>query len=656
MKNRKSIFLLITLVVCVIVIGSFFFSTESNSLAATNDSFKTDKAIKSDDIPDYVAYELFLRTVADSNARGLVKRAGFNDDEVEKIMSEAYSLNSVLESADAKAREITENRSNLSKSQIQVELSKLQVKKDEVVVRAISRSLPSNLQDERANKLRDFINSDVKRNTQISFDKTLNKSLPKTRTESKVFLYSAVWQEGMTVFGAGALSKQFAGQTSYRIITTVISPDGRSNTTESDWSHDTVTNSTGLSIGVEDGIYSVQTNFEKQQGYYDEYDNFYGSGSSSVESSTNSFVVAPTVSITAVDPSGDVELRRGENKTFKVAVQATGGVVSGTQVFLEFNEVSNFSGVDYSVDDRTKSFSFAGSGTTVNTPFVVSVNGASPTGNVINKGRIDRAVAPDGTEVTVGTRESANMSFTVKLSPTACNNECIEINPLCPCYDQYGSLNKSAPSCNSSPRFVKAGYSPKTKSALVPFCSCVSPVVIDVAGDGFNLTDAPNGVPFDFNGDGIKAGKLAWTSADSDDAWLVLDRNRNNSIDNGAELFGNATPQPAAPAGEEKQGFLALAEYDKPENGGNSDGKITRSDSVFKKLRLWQDRNHNGISEAEELLSLPALDVVVLFLDYRESRRADEHGNQFRYRAKVGDARGARVGRWAWDVFLTTAP
>ena len=182
-------------------------------------------------------------------------------------------------------------------------------------------------------------------------------------------------------------------------------------------------------------------------------------------------------------------------------------------------------------------------------------------------------------------------------------------------------------------------------------CSCYSPIVIDVAGNGFDLTTASDGVTFDLNALGT-AEQISWTAAGSDDAWLALDRNGNGVIDNGRELFGSRTPQPYLEPGENKNGFRALAMFDKRENGGNEDGRIDNRDAVFSSLKLWQDLNHNGVSEGGELRNLSNSDIQVLDLSYKESRRQDENGNWFRYRAKVSDVQGTQVGRWAWDVFV----
>lgn len=191
------------------------------------------------------------------------------------------------------------------------------------------------------------------------------------------------------------------------------------------------------------------------------------------------------------------------------------------------------------------------------------------------------------------------------------------------------------------------------------FCVCTgcgscggSPILIDLSDDGFHLTNATEGVDFDLKSEGATE-RIGWTTFGSDDAWLTLDRNNNGIIDNGRELFGDLTPQPPS---SERNGFRALAVFDTAENGGNHDGVISRQDTIFSSLRLWQDINHNGISESSELHTLEELGIKSVALQYETVMQKDEYGNQFRYRGKVKGTRDSQPGRWAWDVFLTTKP
>ncbi|MFS1945096.1 hypothetical protein [Vibrio lentus] len=147
------------------------------------------------------------------------------------------------------------------------------------------------------------------------------------------------------------------------------------------------------------------------------------------------------------------------------------------------------------------------------------------------------------------------------------------------------------------------------------------PLTLDLDGDGVVGTlDSNQGVFFDLDNSGF-AEQTSWVAPN--DGLLVLDKNNNDVIDGGAELFGTDTllsnGQYAA------NGFEALADLD-----DNNDGQITEQDSTFGDLRVWQDRNSNGITDNGELNSLSDLNITSVGLNYTDNPSTDENNVEHR--------------------------
>ena len=146
----------------------------------------------------------------------------------------------------------------------------------------------------------------------------------------------------------------------------------------------------------------------------------------------------------------------------------------------------------------------------------------------------------------------------------------------------------------------------------------VSPLVLDLDGDGVETLNVDEGIHFDHDGNGF-AEATGWVS--SDDGLLVRDLNGNGQIDNGHELFGNNTS--LAGGGYAENGFLALADLD-----SNSDGKLDVNDAAFNQLRVWKDADSDGVADAGELLTLTAAGVQSISTTYTETRLIDLSGNE----------------------------
>ncbi|MBM4370963.1 MAG: hypothetical protein FJ098_04875, partial [Deltaproteobacteria bacterium] len=170
---------------------------------------------------------------------------------------------------------------------------------------------------------------------------------------------------------------------------------------------------------------------------------------------------------------------------------------------------------------------------------------------------------------------------------------------------------------------------------VVP-CNVGDPIVVDLDGDGLELLPIHQGVDFDLWADG-RGQAVAWVHPD--DGLLVRDVDANGRIDDGLELFGNVD-------GTHADGFAQLATLD-----ADGDGALTPADAAFTSLRIWQDRNSDGRSDAGELVSLDRIGLERIPLQ-AHAQELTVAGNRIPFGVV---ATGPGVQRACGDAFLQAA-
>jgi hypothetical protein len=166
------------------------------------------------------------------------------------------------------------------------------------------------------------------------------------------------------------------------------------------------------------------------------------------------------------------------------------------------------------------------------------------------------------------------------------------------------------------------------------------PLLVDLQG-AYKLSGLDDAVAFDINAVGHRQ-LIGWTARGSGIAFVALDRNGNGQIDDGGELFGNATP--LSDGVRAQNGFEALAQYD-----SNGDGIIDSQDRIWNQLLLWTDTNHNGVSEQGELTHVSDSSITAFEVSYRTVGRRDQFWNYLRYE---GHLREAHRSHTFYDAFF----
>ena len=145
------------------------------------------------------------------------------------------------------------------------------------------------------------------------------------------------------------------------------------------------------------------------------------------------------------------------------------------------------------------------------------------------------------------------------------------------------SLNLSRSTSQSQRLEIRAGAALK------------DPLVINFSGESTQLTERTFEFDLDLDGNLDTIHQLADSSG-----YIALDRNQNQQIDDGSELFGATTGN----------GFDELAEFDEDGNGFIDEG-----DAIFQQLRILVQHNDGS----QSLFTLAEKGVGALYLGYADT-------------------------------------
>jgi hypothetical protein len=218
-------------------------------------------------------------------------------------------------------------------------------------------------------------------------------------------------------------------------------------------------------------------------------------------------------------------------------------------------------------------------------------------------------------------------------------------------YDYYWLGKAAAGNCQPTGTFRVdlrqcSGKSCPTGGCDPQQCTCSggSPIILDVTGNGFSLTSLANGVNFDIMASGHKL-PISWTSVGGHNVFLVHDP----PVVSGKQLFGNHTYPDC------NNGYCALAKF---AHVDPATGVIDASNPAYAKLLLWEDRNHDGIAQSDELSTLAERGVYSLSVHATPNPYVDVYGNRFELKSKVnplGQPATDHVDRVSYDVFFVVA-